>query len=316
MIPGSQEEDWDLTPVIDLIYSLSTHKEQCTEIPAYECASRVPPATFPVISSPKNGIERTTQLGDFDKIWQYLGQPTNLLPPDFSLTPKSEDINTLDINGQKEPSPFKAVKWRDELEGADLADNDENHDPLKSNCLTKAQRKKARRKERRKVEARTEGRNLPSESENDLGKDEKESESQPEPQPSDRKAIINEILHGRSPSTELSSRLRSGKLFRSESTDPGEWPIASPHSAKQVVQVSKPLRDTALAIVAAKTAKLMTMLHQKFIDERQYLKNISFVQPSTISSGLPLEGLHVFVDASNVCLTNSYHQKWIRPRCS
>ena len=297
MISKAQEEDWDLTPVINLIYSLSPCENRTLDLESPEGSLRTPPESpdIPTITEPKS--EQATHLGNFDKIWQYLGQPVNQLPPSSPSVSEIGAAETLDLSGHGFVSSSKAVKWRDELEGADLADNDENFDPHSLSSLTKAQRKKARRRQRREkhTEAPTEGRPLTSDSEDDSGKDVKA------PQTPDRRAIIHEMLHGNSASESDCGRVLSANHHIKETTTVSRsWPVASPHHAKSTVKTLEHQRDSAFAVAVAKKVKLLTLLNETFIDERPYLSNISFVQPVSSSSGVLAEGIHIFVDVSNV----------------
>ncbi len=294
----AQDEDWDLTPVIDLIYSLSFCGDRQLKLQVPESAYPERPYS-PAIA--KNASEQVPQLGNFDRIWQYLGQPIDQSPPNVPTAPDGACIEILEGNSCENLSSFKAVKWRDELEGADLADNDENYDPQDLSKLTKAQRKKARRRQRQKdrAEALASGQALPSGSEDESGKDVQA------PQTPDRKAIIHEILYGKPTPETATGRLRSGKLLRLEPpTDSGAWPVASPHLTKNGIQVLKPQKDSVFTIAAAKKAKLIAMLTETFIDDRQYLSNISFIHHVGTTTDFPADGIHVFVDASNVSL---YH---------
>lgn len=65
--------------------------------------------------------------------------------------------------------------------------------------------------------------------------------------------------------------------------------------------LKSPPRESAYAAAAAKKARLMTMLNETFIAERPYLSNISFIQQVS-NTNITGEGIHVFVDASNVGL--------------
>ena len=300
MSPRPAEEDWDLTPVIDLIYSLSTGEESAINLKSSGCSSEAYLKGPHVNAGIENGAQPPSRLGNFDKIWQYLNQPLDLIPPEIPEIPeipKGELIDFLGGDDHNDPSPFKAVRWRDELEGADLADNDENDDPQTPSRLTKQQRKKARRKQRRKdqTEASTAGKVLPSGSEDDSGKDVQT------PRTPDRKAVIHNILHGDSTPDTAPGRLRSGKLYKAEPPTNGEaWPVASPQTAKKVVEILRPRKDSVFAAAVAKKAKLIAMLTETFIDERQFLSNISFIQHIGNAEETPLEGIHVFVDISNV----------------
>lgn len=292
MSPRPCRDDWDFSPVIDLIYSLSTGEEAYTQIRKTECFSKN-------ISDNENEIVHDAQLGNFDSIWQYLGQPLDLLPPNIPPVSEVKPFTCLESNGVEEHFALKEVRWRDEIEGADLADNDEKEDPFDLSGLTKAQRKKARRKQRQqdRAEVSANGRAPYSGSEDESGKEIQLAKT------SDRQAIIYEILHGTSNPTTTTGRLRSGKVFRSDVLgDSGALAVASPPSSKQSIQILKPQRESSFAIAAAKKTKLMAMLTETFIDERQYLSDVSFIPSVSINTENAGEGIHVFVDASNVWL--------------
>ena len=304
MSPRPSEEDWDLSPVINLIYSLSNVGETQTQVERWQSPRRpsLERPHIPVIS--ENLSKQATKLGNFDKIWKHLGQPIDLLPPDVPPAPKGEYIEIFTGNGHDYAAPLKAVKWRDELEGADLADNDEKYETRNLPDLSKKQRKKERRKQRQKdrAEALVNGHRATSGSE-----DESEKDVQA-PHTPDRKAIIDEILYGSPKTGILPGIKRYEKASRAEPVKETEsWPVASPHSASNPVQILKPQRESAFAIAAAKKARLITMLTERFVDERQYLNNISFIKNVKSSTDNPPEGIHVFVDASNVRFTPFVH---------
>ncbi|KAL6721284.1 hypothetical protein ACLMJK_000386 [Lecanora helva] len=317
MSPRPPAGDWDLTPVIDLIRSLSVIDESATVFEQKANSLTTSPKGDLVPAS----IHNKSELGNFDNIWHFLDQPLDLLPPTVAPAPQSKSIDLVDVGAADEPSSLKVVRWRDELEGADLADNDENDDPRIVAALNKNQRKKARKKENRKKRNKrlTNGKAPPfSESEDDSAKE------VPIAQTPDRKAVINQILHGNATPEIVTGRLRLGKVFRNETPTKNEdrpialpqpagkvrnespaknedWPVASPQSAREVVrQILRPQKGSAFAVAAAKKAKLIAMLTETFIDERQFLSNISFIQHAGTKSDTPLEGIHVFVDISNV----------------
>ncbi len=296
MSPRLREDDWDFTPVIDLIYSLSIREEAYVQIKhARDLSSPLPKET--IISENRNGFEQNARLGDFDKIWQYLGQPLDLLPPKVSPIPVEGSIAGLGENGVDEQSPLKEVRWRDQVEGADLADNDENDDSRDLLSMTKAQRKKARRKQRHRerTEVLTDGKVPPSGSEDESGNDTQATNTP------NRQAVIYKILHGTSTPETTTSRLRLGKISRSESLgDSGALAVAFSPSAKQAIKILKPQKENIFAVAAAKKANLIAMLSETFIDERQYLSNYSLLQHVSTNTKDAEEGIHVFVDASNV----------------
>ena len=305
MIPVPGEDNWDFGPVFDLIRSLSI---SCGDIvrPKRTSSDTNPDqpeqATYTAAASVHD--QGQTQLGDFDKIWQYLGQPLNLPPPTVATGPLPDFIDVWDAQTANEPRVLKVVRWQDDLECANLADHDENSSIRDLSNLTKHQRKKARRKQRRDERASliaqsTNKASLQSGSEDESVKD------VPGKKLIDRSAVVYEIIHGAPPPIST-GRLRSGKLFRSQ--DPEEartLPAPTTPPAQQVSQVFKPLGENALEDAAAKKKKLMSMLNENFIDDRQYLSNLSFAQDVANSTYAAAEGIHVFIDASNVWLIRS-----------
>lgn len=307
MIPIAGEDDWDFGPVFDLIRSLSisggenTHQKRTSS----DTDSDLPEhATYTAVA--KVHDQGKTQLGDFDKIWQYLGQPLDLPPPTIATGPLPDFIDVWEWDGHtaNEQRTLKVVRWQDDVECANLADNDEGNSILDLSKLTKQQRKKARRKQRQAERGAlsaqpTNRKFLPSGSEDDSAK-----EVQVEKHV-DRSAVIYQFLHGTPPPIDT-GRLRSGKLFRTQAPgDAGTVPPLASYPAKQVLQILKPVKESALEDAAAKKKKLMSMLNENFIDDRQYLSNLSFTQ--NVSNGIDAaaEGIHVFVDASNVRCNNS-----------
>ena len=306
MIPAPGEDDWDFGPVFDLISSLSissgdtTHQKKNSSDTGSNPSGRT---TCPAAASVHH--QSQTQLGDFGKIWQYLGQPLHLPPPTITTRSSPDFIDVWDGQTASEPRTFKVVRWQDDVDCANLADNDENNGITDLSKLTKQQRKKARRKQRQ-----TERANLAAQPTNTIAlqsgsEDESVKDVQEEEKTLDRSAVIYQILHGNTPPIGT-GRLRSGKLFRNQDPeDARTLPASASPPVKQVLQILKPVRESALEIAAAKKKNLMSMLNEKFVDDRQYLSNLSFVQNVADNTYAAAEGVHVFVDASNVRWHNS-----------
>ena len=293
MISISEDDDWDFGPVFDLIHSLSIsssdHAHQTTT--STDTDSDLPEQAAYTVAD--NVHSQETQLGDFDKIWQYLGQPLDLPGPTVTTGPS---IDVWDGQAASEQRKLKAVRWQDDVDCDNLADDDEKSRSPALLTLNKQQRKKARRKQRQEALAvqLTNSKALPSGSEDESGKDAKEQRTL------NRSGVIYQFLHG-TPPPDGTGRLRSGKLFRSQDLDgPVTLPVIPSPSAKQVIQILRPVRESALEVAAAKKKELMSMLNEKFIDDRQYLSNLSFTRSVANSTGAAAEGIHVFVDASNV----------------
>ena len=303
MSPRSGEDDWDFTPVIDLIYSLSSNNEYCSETTPW--TSNASPEEQ-VAQNTKDRDDQGTQLGNFDKIWQYLGQPLNVPPPTVPTEPSAEVIEILKTTNDSALLTLKGVRWRDELEGGDLADNDDIDDTPDFSGLTKEQRKKARRKLRREAEAAriANRQNAASGSDNESGKeiqappthDTKRDTIHPS-----KKDIIYHILHRTNPKAEP-GRLRFGEPFTAGiPIDIGPWPVDFPQAGAQAVRILKPPREqSTYAAAAAKKARLMTMLHERFQDEQLSLSKIFSTQQVDNAKIVTAESIHIFVDASNV----------------
>ena len=292
--PG--EDVWDFTPVIDFIHSLSiSGKEYAQSKPIYNSPNSY--TSTPVIGAGlQPACDSKSLLGNFDKIWQHLGQPLSVPPPSVPLRPKFDSIELLDNTASNKPQIYRGIKWRDECEGADLADNDEIELAQDISHLTKAQRKKARKKGRRQAQAKefTNENGLLSESGN-------ESDSRTQtPLTPDRRSVIYQLLHGTTPKPET-GHLRSGKLFKSQHpSDLRKWPIAVPSDVSQPAQILKPSKEAGCTSAAAKKSQLLYALYERFIDDRQYLDNVTSLQNESASTNVIGEGIHVFVDASNV----------------
>ena len=304
MIPTPGEDDWDFGPVLDLIRSLSisggdyAYHERTSSDTDFDLPEQ---ATFTASAIVHD--QGKTQLGDFDKVWQYLGQPLDLPPPTIPTRPFPDFIDVWDGQIASEPPTVKVVRWQDDIECANLADNDEKNSIPDLSKLTKLQRKKERRKQRKeeRTTLTTQRRNrkaLQSGSEDELVKDVQENRAL------DRSGVIYQFLHGTPPPIGT-GRLQSRKLFQNQDPEgAGAIPATASPSAKKVLQILKPV-ESALEDAVAKKKKLISMLNEKFVDDRQYLSNLSFTQNVANSTDAAAEGIHVFVDASNVCCKNT-----------
>lgn len=304
------EEEWDFKPVIDLIYSLSAGHED----PASKWVSPPPTPERPSTPIAPTGLEDIkSQLGNFDKLWKFLGQPLNIPPPCVPVGDTyalNVDLQNNSAPGQTllhSSSPPKAVRWRDELEGADLEDNDGLGHALSVAELTKAQRKKERKNELKRkqhdVSLRTGGHTKFLQSASDVESENELQYLRPSP---DRRAIIQQILHG----TPTKSHRADSPSPPSSTSPPKESHISSGHggwpTSKSFITntpggLSASPEQANLALAATRKAKLLTKLDARFVDERQFLHNISFAQRlHGIGEDGDLEGVHIFVDASNV----------------
>ena len=299
-----QDDAWDFTSVIDLIHSLSSKADKCT-VSDTSLGSPEEPVTPEQYSDHGEGH---SELGNFDKLWRYLGQPLNVPPPVVTAEPPNalKGIPNGDAElayASVDSSASKGVRWRDEVEGADLADNDENYDPNSLPQLSKARKKKLRRqKKARATIAR-------SNSATALAVTSSENESELEDKDviptRSRGSVIREILYGSRPdNTDAGAETTPSKKPSDRNVETPKWPIANPRYflrssvRKQETSIEAP--DTSLAEAAKKKSRLIKKLHEHFILERPYLENIGLGSFTGASTLVAESGVHVFVDASNV----------------
>lgn len=159
-MPSTPEDSpWDFSQVLNLINSLSP-KPVATAV-------RLPHTDEPQLTATG---ESMGGLGDFNKVWEFLGVPRDAPPPQVPLlTPPASDPG---LDKEKEayasdgavyyPRTIKGVKWRDTVEdgladGVDdvfgTATQEVSDAPVDLSGLTKNQRKKQYRKARRQAEA-------------------------------------------------------------------------------------------------------------------------------------------------------------------
>ena len=258
--PGT--DDWDFTPVIDLIQSLK-YGNDGYKSPVAAVQQTKPDVAFSPLK-PDESFEPTSHLGNFDDIFSFLGA--------------SDEVDEIQ-------EAAKGVRWRDEIDGAELADNDEQEPDLLAG-LTKSQRKKERRRLRRKAldeESLNKEKNTLNSSENDSDVEAKKI-TMPV-----RKAVIHDLLERPIPSDD---EFRNGMrlLKRPKQTASEKWPVAKPHA------------KSALAVIAAKKKKLMELLRERSAEDWQYIDDLRGLSQTTVNSRNTVEGVHIFIDASNIMI--------------
>src|SRR5579862_607222 len=96
--------DWDFEPVICLLHSLS---------------SGTAPASGQYVSPvglADQSVGNSQGLGNFDRLWEFLEQAKDGLPPEAHFTTSDRNPCLTDA------PPLKGVRWRDEAEGMELED--------------------------------------------------------------------------------------------------------------------------------------------------------------------------------------------------
>lgn len=157
-----EDTSWDLSPVLDLINNLSYHNEN-------EKQGEVPVKKSKEL---KNVVverkeEEPAGLGNFSKIWEFLGVPANLPPPDIAPPGKDRVEQMKDKDAYNSdgaiycPPANKGVKWRDEVKGGGLENiPQEDDDGDLFTPLTKKQRKQKKKEEKRLAKRQAESERL------------------------------------------------------------------------------------------------------------------------------------------------------------
>lgn len=273
---------WDFTPVLGLINSLSNGSSKSPEIPLSSKETlKVPSLHVHQSSSP----DEKSGLGNFDKIWEFLGQPSP--PPAEPLLNVNSASHITAVNDvlDKVVGTSKLVKWHDAIEGADLVDNDRVKE------ITSASSGKRHRR----------GRNRPKNTAPaPLGGVESEPEVDRTTVLVDRRSIIQQLTLG----PQMREKSNKGGLgprdYSGTQSDPESHNCHLLKGSKSAALSS--FHQTDYAKAAARKARLISKLRAMFVNEQHYLTN--FGSPSKFGFGTAStdSDIHVFVDASNVSL--------------
>lgn len=157
-MPASvRESTWDFSPVFSLLHSLS-HKD--AELGQEHESRTLHKQPFVSVDETnlRSGIDES--LGNFSKVWDFLGVQRDVPPPSV---PTFEAVTAGNLTEKDAyasdgalyyPPSSKSVKWRDEEEGMDLTDVQPESPPAGGE-LTKSQRKKKNRRARKAAEVAT-----------------------------------------------------------------------------------------------------------------------------------------------------------------
>lgn len=313
MSSQNEEDPWDFTPVIDLNDSLSSKWKAYTR----NITSSSPSSEdLPTPGSADGLCEGGAQLGNFDKIWEFLGQPHDILPP---VVPPSPD-DTLSLLAESardqeetlfELSFSKGVRWRDEDGETRLADELETLVVGSAPQLSKARKKKLRiKKKRAQLLTQGEARSklLVSDSEAETDNDAGDA-----PSLRNRSSVIHKFIHGTTPERKTTDHSacsatkseRNGLESAKQELAAHRYPLRSLFKAPEAPSKST-FRPPQLSLgdIASRKNKLIATLHDRFVSERTYLNNLGVTSFTENTPVIPETGLHVFIDASNVRITS------------
>ncbi|KAI9676936.1 MAG: hypothetical protein M1817_006775 [Caeruleum heppii] len=297
---------WDLTPVIDLIYSLSSNSVSPPKV-------EVPPTPIDqsidgVTSDPSSAA----LLGNFDKLWASLGKPLDSPPP---KTTAVENHPQIGADPHLDPALLptsivssKGVRWRDEDGTADLEDNVGGHDGAaarweqrRDERLAQALRRKKKKLDRKGL--RSQKTTLPTSSDNESDNELRSLRSSPVLQPRKIPLRPSQVAPRPDEDTEPSSTSppKSSVLKGQQA-----WPVSKPYLWKPPPHSIEP---TANLSVVERKARLMMKLAKDFRLETKYLLGLpGFKHPQLGGSN----DLHVFIDCSNIMI--GFHETLKRAR--
>ena len=164
MTTRTESKPWDFSHVLDLVNSLST-----TRLPEDDGHDK---DTTLKLGGPHDGKlsgdtairefgTPPSKLGDFGKIWQFLGSPLDLPAPEVPLLTSGPNYLPAKLDYTSDGAtyfrPFakskKEVTWQDEASADEpLPETTDDSASPETPTLTKTQRKKQRRKERKALE--------------------------------------------------------------------------------------------------------------------------------------------------------------------
>ena len=282
--------DWGFDAAIDLLHDLHLSKDRADTPPEQPASSA--------------GLHPDHGLGDFSQLWEFLGRPFQL---DNGITHTYAHYDNHVAELEADPLS-RNVRWRDELDGADLEDNVEPDNNI--NGASAKTRKRAERRSRARERAAKIALVQPQIS--DTGTEpESADELETLRRSPDRRAVIAEILGHRkavnkeatsppttpSPPTALTSTPRKKPLEN--------WPLSNPFSwqtprftSSQKQQI---LPKDGLSPRGRKN-QLISSLISTFKEERKFLKNAGLIEPAFTPLNISPTGIHVFIDISNIMI--------------
>ena len=291
----------DLGSVIELLHRLSGPARTISEDPTPP--SHTQPAAFQT-SSTRHKEPSLADLGDFNNLWDHLGVSTNGAPtedPRESFKDIQASAAAVDLDYDQ---LGKAVKWRDEIDGADLEDNVEP-EPFDTAASLRTKARAARRA-KAKVKARqlakyreeTQGQLTDTATDGESAEELEKLRRSP-----DREAIIQNILQRSRPA---GSPPTSPSPPKPELKLPSRnWPISNPFtwSHAETRTSSRPsIRPIDSLSAEARKKQLLAVLKKEFPAESKYLSNQGLLQPLFTPLNTSASGIHVFVDFSNIMI--------------
>jgi len=304
---------WDFSAALSLISSLDRRDGSSSpETPSLTWSESQD-------QGPEPENKRPT-LGNFDRLWSFLGQPADLPPPAFKLVaPTSEEAQS---SGSENKA--KTVRWGDEIFGTPGA-LDGNVEPAALSLstdlssLTKSQRKKERRR-LRKAAGDSQGTETTPTSHRLAVSSDADSDfdlQQAQQQSTARKNIIQSLVddtptkqskklketlgNTASPHVRFLQQVREQSAITNTTPTQSRYSLRSHARAAQIYSPSHSQDETSLTEAFTRKAELLSLLHQRF--DLTSSSSLQLIR-SNPTSPHPIDpaGIHIFVDISNILI--------------
>ena len=285
---------WDLGPAISLLTVLSP--SQLSPQADQRAPSPTPKAKERSLVSSSN----KHNLGDFSTLWDYLGRPHVVQELTQSVDPDGNNI----LSAELDAAALKAVRWRDELDGADFEDNAQPAITTSIASLA-TQRRAARRARAREKAAQfvaDAGAATDTATDAESGHELESLRRSP-----DRRSLIANLI-GRprpedvndgspptSPSPPKAEFRNSAKKL--DFSSPFLWQSPTPKSPSRYTITPQ----DGLSSEERKAA-LITKLIRNHQSEKKYLKNPGLPEPAFTPLNTSPIGIHIFIDISNITI--------------
>ena len=289
---------WDLSDAIQLLNSLSFTSP--ISAPSHE----------PSLPSGDPQIENYAtegSLGDFSSLWNFLGRPQALDDKQAAelvkYTINDQPSTEIDLKELQ-----KGVRWRDEVDGADLEDNVEPTNDKAGTAYLRNQKRAARRAKAKEKAAQLATVVAATQAISDTSDHESGEELESLRRSPDRRAVIDSILGRRRPGfNENNSPPTSPSPPKSELRTPKrDWPVSNPF-VWSTPTTSTLSRSTIISPRNSfnprqRKQALITELIRRHPDEKKYLTNAGLLEPAFTPLNVSSIGIHVFVDMSNISI--------------
>ena len=216
---------WDLSPVIELFHSLSIAIDESYEVSGKSSTSSTEASVSSFVPRPDICKNHTSQLGNFDNVWKFLGVPLDSPAP--TVSPSTDQLvvtnEKLHIDGSGSLAP-KGVTWQDGLDGAGIGKKNHQNAEVPHTPPKKLSKKQKRHLDKQLKLPLTQTQRL------DTTSDDEDSPQLPVSQlrkSSDRQQIIQQILHGKCKSPKVSKPPKTPKSPKA-TRDAGSVAIQTP----------------------------------------------------------------------------------------